>query len=105
MIHDEESIPIDAFCLNALIPVSSKRPTLQRANKENARTPYSDDPNDGGGDDVERAGSKEYAAVEVYYGDLEDGDQCKVGELVGDEYLTRLAHFRDASGRTHFPKD
>lgn len=51
--------------LDALIPVTLKRPTLQGADEEYASAPDTDDPDEGAGDHVEAVRSKEYAAIEA----------------------------------------
>lgn len=100
MIHNEENISVDASRLDALIPVPPKRPTLQGADEEYASAPNTNEPDKGAGDDIEAVRSKEDAAVEADEGDLEDGDESKVGELVGDEDLRRLEHCRKSVWNT-----
>jgi hypothetical protein len=78
--------------LNALIPVTSERSTLQRADEEYASAPDTDYPDESAGDHVEAVGSKEDAAIEADEGDFENWDKSKVRELVGDEDLGLLEH-------------
>ncbi|KFY14146.1 hypothetical protein V492_02823 [Pseudogymnoascus sp. VKM F-4246] len=88
LVDDEVLGAVDAHGVDGLIPVATKRPTLQRAGEEDGGGPEADEPVYVGGEAVEGWGGED-AAVEADDGDFDHGTESEVGELVRDEDLGR----------------
>lgn len=86
MVDDEESVRIDAFARNTLVPVSSQRNTLTGASEENTKTPGTEEAIQAECEFLELR-SRENATVKANQGYLDGGTKKEVGELVGQEDL------------------
>lgn len=88
LVHNEEGLFIEALGSNALVPVASQGPTLQRAGEENACAPQSNEANHACRYEPESSGLK-YSLVKADDGYFEQRAENEVGELVCKEDLRK----------------